>query len=46
MELIVLILFIGAALWIGIRLLDVFVTMIGISLVVVGFLTVSAFLLV
>ena len=46
MVLIVLTLFIATAIWIGISLLDVFVTMIGISLVIVGFLTVSAFLLV
>ena len=46
MELIVLILFIAAAIWIGIRLLDMFVSVVGITLVIIGFLTVSAFLLV
>jgi len=46
MELIVLILFVAAAIWIGIRMLDVFVSLIGITLAVIGFITVSTFLLV
>ena len=46
MELIVLILFLAAAVWIGIRMFDIFVSAVGITLVIIGFLTVSAFLLV
>ena len=46
MELIVLILFVAVAIWIGVRLLDIFVTLIGVALVIIGFLTVSSFLLV